>query len=103
MDLLYDPDRFDQLQAAFVREMVERVKLKLQEAGLSGTLMEDITAHIAFSLASALDDTSDIEVDGLAIHPYLTFRDADDNLVHSGDNSYLYEFVTGALKAQFEQ
>lgn len=102
MQLKLDPDSFEELQALFIGEIIDKVRLKLEEAGLQGLQMEEITGAIAFSIASAIDDTADIEVDGVEVHPYITFRDADDNLVHSGENSYLYEFVRGALKDRFD-
>ncbi len=102
MQLKINEDRFDELQAAFIREIIDKVRIKLTEAGLTGLKMEEIAAEIAFSIASTIDDTSDIEADGVKVHPYLTFRDEDDNLVHSGDKSYTYEFVRGALKELFD-
>ena len=102
MQLKLNPDRFDELQVLFIREVIDKIRIKLEEAGLKGLEMEEITANIAFSIASTIDDTSGIEVDGVEVHPYLTFRDEDDNLIHSGDNSYTYDFVAGALKKLFD-
>ncbi|MCB1773296.1 MAG: hypothetical protein KDI88_06735 [Gammaproteobacteria bacterium] len=102
MQLTTNIDKFDELQALFIREICDKVRIKLEEAGIKGLEMEEITASIAFSIASTIDDTSGVEVDGVEVHPYLTFRDDDDNLVHSGDNSYIYEFVPGALKKLFD-
>lgn len=102
MQLKLNPDKFDELQAIFIAEIIDKVRIKLEEAGLKGLEMEQIAANIAFSIASTIDDTSNIEADGVEVHPYLTFRDEDDNLIHSGDNSYIYEFVPGALKKQFD-
>ena len=102
MELRNDPDKFDELQELFIGEVIDKIRIKLEEAGLKGLEMEEVAGAIAFSLASTIDDTSGIEVDGVEVHPYLTFRDEDDNLVHSGDNSYIYEFVPGALKKLFD-
>ena len=102
MQLKLNPDKFDELQAIFIGEVTDKVRIKLEEAGLKGLEMEEITANIAFSIASTIDDTSGIEANGVEVHPYLTFRDEDDNLIHSGDNSYTYEFVRGALKKLFD-
>jgi hypothetical protein len=96
-----DTDRFDELQALFIREIIDKVRIKLEEAGITGLKMEDIAGAIAFSIASTIDDTSGVEVDGIDVHPYLTFRD-DETLIHSGDNSYIYEFVPGELKRLFD-
>ena len=102
MQLTVNTDKFDELQALFIREVIDKVRIKLEEAGIKGLEMEEIAGSIAFSIASTLDDTSGIEVDGVEVRPYLTFRDDDDNLVHSGDNSYIYDFVPGELKRLFD-
>jgi len=102
MQLKLNPDKFDELQDLFIGEVTDKVRVKLLEAGITGLEMEEITANIAFSIASTIDDTSGIEIDGVEVHPYLTFRDEDDNLVHSGENSYTYDFVRGALKKLFD-
>lgn len=98
MQLILDPTRFEELQAILVQELVQSVRVKLQEAGLSGTQLDDATVSIVFSVASALDDTSAIEVDGTEVHPYLTFRTSDEELTHCGENSYTHEFVYEVLQ-----
>lgn len=98
MQLNLDPTRFDEYQLILVRELVQNIRVKLQEAGLSGEKLEDATASIAFSVASTIDDTSAIEVDGKEVHPYLTFRTSDDEVTHCGENAYTHEFVYEALQ-----
>jgi hypothetical protein len=98
MQLNLDPTRFDEQQFALVRQLVESIRVKLQEAGLSGEKLEETTASIAFSVASTIDDTAAIEVDGIEVHPYLTFRTSDDALTHCGENAYTHEFVYEALQ-----
>jgi hypothetical protein len=93
--------KFDEQQAIFTAEIVERVKIKLQEAGVDQEKLEDLTASIALSIAGVIDDLSGIEADGLEVHPYLTFRTDDDELIHCGENSYTYEHVYGAMKKFF--
>jgi len=102
MQLKLDPDTFEELQTLFIGEVIDKVRIKLAEAGLKGLELEDITGSIAFSIASTIDDTSDIEAGGVEVHPYITFPDGDDNLIHSGENSYTYDFVRGALKERFD-
>lgn len=99
MQLNLDPTLFDEQQFILARELVQSIRVKLQEAGLSGEKLEEATASIAFSVASAIDDTSAIEVDGREVHPYLTFRTADEELTHCGENSYTHEFVYEALQS----
>jgi len=103
MNLKLDPEQFEQLQKAFITEIVENIRLKLVESGIEGGLLEDTTSHIAFSIASAIDDTSAIESDGVAVRPYLTFRTSDEEIVHCGENAYTYEFVWGILKKMFDE
>ena len=63
--------------------------------------MEELTASLGFSIASMIDDTSSIEVDGVEVRPFLTFRVDDEAIIHSGENSETYEYVMGALKKCF--
>jgi hypothetical protein len=102
MQLNLDSERFDEQQMMLVRELVQSIRVKLQEAGMTGTKLEDLTASIAFSVASTIDDTSAIEVDGTEVHPFLTFRTSDDELTHCGENSYTHEFVYEVLRSMAE-
>lgn len=101
MQLNLDPKVFEDQQALLIRSLVESIRVKLQEAGMEGTTLEETTASIAFSVASTIDDTSAVEFDGTEVHPYLTFRTADGELTHCGENAYSHEFVYDALKALF--
>ena len=103
MQLKLDPTVFEEQQAILVRELVQSIRVKLQEAGLSGSKLDDVTASIAFSVASTIDDTSAIEVEGTEVHPYLTFRTSDNELVHCGENSYTHEFVYEILEKMREK
>jgi len=102
MQLNLDSTLFDEQQMLLVRELVQSIRVKLQEAGMTGNQLEDTTASIAFSVASMIDDTSAIEVDGTEVHPYLTFRTSDKELTHCGENSYTHEFVYEALRSMGE-
>jgi hypothetical protein len=103
MRLNLDPKLFEEQQALLVRELVQSIRVKLQEAGLDDQGLEDATASIAFSVASMIDDTSAMEVDGAEVHPYLAFRTGDDELTHCGENAYTHEFVYDALKEIFDK
>ncbi len=103
MQLNLDSTQFEEQQMLLVRELVQSIRVKLQEAGMTGNKLEDTTASIAFSVASTIDDTSAIEADGTEIHPYLTFRTSDDELTHCGENSYTHEFVYEALPSLIEK
>jgi len=98
MQLNLDPTLFEEQQVMLVRALVQSIRVKLQEAGLSGNSLEEATAGIAFSVASTIDDTAAIEVDGKEVHPYLTFRTSDEELTHCGENAYTHEFVYEVLQ-----
>lgn len=101
MNLKLDPTLFEEQQVAFVHALTQAIRVKLQESGLTGRELEDASTRVAFSVASLIDDTSAIEVDGIEIHPYLTFRTSDAELTHSGENSYTHEFVYEVLQTIF--
>lgn len=103
MQLNLDSVRFDEQQMLLVRELVQSIRVKLREAGITGNKLEDLTTSIAFSVASTIDDTSAIEVDGTEVHPYLTFRTSEDELTHCGENSYTHEFVYEVLRSMAEE
>ena len=103
MQLKLDRTGFDEQQFILVRELVQSIGVKLQEAGLSGEKLVEATASIAFSVASTIDDTSAIEADGKEVHPYLTFRTSEDELTHCGENSYTHEFVYEVVQSLDEQ
>jgi hypothetical protein len=103
MQLKVDVTQFDEQQFILVRELVQTIRVKLQEAGLSGDTLAEATASIAFSIASTIDDTSAIIVDGKEVHPYLTFRTSEHELTHCGENSYTHEFVYEALQSLYER
>ena len=101
MELKLDLDKFDELQRILINEIVQTVKVKLIENGLEGQQVEDTTASIVFSLASIIDDTTQIEADGVEAKPYLAFRGSDDEIIHCGENSYLYDVTMSAMKKHF--
>lgn len=101
MDLKLDTETYDEHQKIFTEELIRSVAAKLVEGGLEGLQMENLTAEIAFSIASILDDTTHIESDGVRVQPYLTFRASDDEIMHCGENAYTYELVTPILNKVF--
>ena len=103
MNLKLEPEKHEKYQESLIREISQTIMVKLVEAGLAGQKLEEITADISFSIASILDDTTEIEADGVAVKPYLTFRDGDDDIIHCGENAYTYEFVRGILKEMFDR
>jgi hypothetical protein len=47
-----------------------------------------------------IDGISGIESDGIEVQPYLTFQ-IDDELVHSGENSFMHELIYDVLGTLF--
>ena len=101
MELKFDADQFDKYQEALAAEIAERVKIKLQEAGMQGEQLAECTTSVTFSIASVIDDLAAIESDGMEVRPYLTFRASDEELVHCGENSCINTFVYDAMKKLF--
>ena len=101
MQLKIDSEKFDEYQKILMRELIEQIRFKLAAGGVTGDQLHDLTLEVAFSVASALDDTSRIEVEGDAVRPYITFRDEDDQLLHCGENSYMHEHVSNLIKDVF--
>ena len=101
MDLKFDADQFDKYQEALAAEIAERVRIKLQEAGMEGEQLAECTASITFSIASVIDDLAAVESDGMEVRPYLTFRANDEELVHCGENSCINTFVYDVMKQLF--
>lgn len=103
MQLKIDADTFDQYQQILIRELIEQIRLRLVEAGLTGQQLKESTAHIAFSVASTIDDTSRIEMNGVEVKPCLTFITEDEQHIYSGENSYMHEYVAELINDVFNQ
>jgi len=102
MNLKIDTEQYDELQSAFIKEIIQEIHVKLVEAGLEGEKLENTVALLSYSIASIIDNTTDIESEGTKVNPYLTFQSSDDELIHCGENSYTYEYVTENMKKLYE-
>jgi hypothetical protein len=101
MEQIIDIDKYEALQELLVREIIEQIRLKLMEAGLSGEQLLELTGNIAFSVTSTIDGNTIIEGDGMEVHPYLAFSGEDEQLIHCGENSFSHEFVAGIMEQVF--
>ena len=101
MELIHDVEKFEELQEIFIREIIEQIRLKLLESGLSGEELKEATLRIAFSVASTIDDNAVIERDGVEAHPFLTFVNEGGDLIHCGENSFAHEFVANIVGKVF--
>lgn len=102
MEFKLEPEKFEESQEAFIREIIKSTMVKLIESGLEGRQLEEATANVAFSIASIIDDTTQIESNDALVKPYLTFRVSDDEIIHCGENAYTYEYVRKVLKELFD-
>lgn len=102
MELKLNPEKFEELQEIFIKEIIQTIRVKLVEGGLEGQKLEELTANIGSSIASIIDDTTPMEVEGTRVKPYLTFHGDDDDIIHCGENAYTYEYVMKILKEIFD-
>lgn len=102
MELKLDVEEFDVLQRAFITEVTKSILVKLAESGMEGQALERLTADIAMSVASVIDDTTGIESNGKPVKPYLAFWDGEQTITHAGENAYTYEFMMPVLKDIFD-
>lgn len=103
MELNLDPDKFNEYQTLFIKEIIETIRLKLIEAGLEGEDLHNATASIGMSVAAIIDSMADIETeDGEQVKPYLAFQEGEDALLHLGENSYTYERSYNVLRTLFK-
>ena len=96
MELQLNLAKFEERQAIFVTELAKTIQVKLTEAGLEGGKVNELTGALAFSITCMIDGISGIEADGIEVQPYLTFQ-VDDELVHSGENSFMHELIYDVL------
>lgn len=101
MQQILDVEKFEELQEILVREIIEQIRFKLAQGGISGDQLRDLTGEIAFSVASTIDDQANIEQDGLEVHPYLAFIGKEQEIIHCGENSFAHEFVADVMKNVF--
>jgi len=89
-------------QEIFTGEMVARIAGHLEEAGIKGEQLKELTGKLAFEVACMIDDVSGIEFDGVEANPYLTFL-KEDEIIHLGGNSTTHEMLYGILNAMFNK
>jgi hypothetical protein len=101
MKLIFDRAAYDNYQAVLVREIVAKIRLKLAQAGIEGSQLQELTASIGSSITSIIDDTTVIQDGDIAAHPFLAFVNDDEEIVHTEENAYTHEFLYDALKKEF--
>lgn len=103
MKIKIDPDNYLQQQEIFTGVMINRIADLLEESGIKGKKLVQLTEKIAFEILCMIDDVSETTYDGVVANPYLTFMtDGLDELIHLGGNSTTHEMVPGIVDAIFE-
>ncbi|MBW9256448.1 MAG: hypothetical protein K1562_02340 [Candidatus Thiodiazotropha sp. (ex. Lucinisca nassula)] len=101
MQQIIDIEKYEQLQEILIQEIIEQIRFKLAQGGITGDQLRELTGEIAFSVASSLDDQANIEHEGVEVHPYLAFIGTESEVIHCGENSYGHEFVADIMKKVF--
>jgi len=97
MQLTKDGDKFDELQSIFIGGIIDEVKTQLESANLSASQVRDLLEKISFSVATILDGSCSVEFDGVEASPIITFQSGDTELIYSGGNSWMHEYVFGTI------
>lgn len=105
MKLKVDSNFYGERQEIFTGEMIARIADHLEESGVEGEKLKDLTGKIAFEIAKMIDDVSGIEFDGVEANPLLTFVSGKDydELIYNGGSSTCHEMVHGILDAMFNK
>jgi hypothetical protein len=101
MELKIDIEKYENLQEIFVAEIIQQIRLKLLQAGITGDELFNLTGEIAFSVTSTLDGNAMLERDGTEVNPYLVFSGEEDQIIHCGENSFTHEFVASEMDKAF--
>lgn len=101
MELKIDIEKYENLQEIFVGEIIQQIRLKLTQAGITGDELINLTGEIAFSVTSTLDGNAMIERDGTDVNPYLVFSAEENHIIHCGENSFTHEFVAEQIDKAF--
>jgi hypothetical protein len=81
MKVTRNEDRFDELQNAFLREVVRSIRIGLGEAGVDPEAAFQITEGMTFRIAALIDGAAPIDLDGDLVEPVLCFRETEDTLL----------------------
>ena len=104
LKLNLNAEEYDEQQVIFIRAIIEDVKSRLEETGISGNQLKDLVGNISFGIATLIDNSASVEFEEKEIFPQLAFYLEDnDELVHCGGNSYMHEYVFGLLDELFEK
>ena len=106
MNLIQDYERFDEQQLYLVKLMVQTIRDELRRAGIvDDDVLHEATGNLAFSLATIIDGSRVMELNGAPVIPCLGFaidRDYVDIIVSEGGSS-MHEYASGVVDEVFEE
>ena len=103
MKLTTDSRVYDEMQRTLIGALIESVKAELEAEKLDPALTRKLVENISFSLAVILDGSRDASFGNDEVCPVLTFQNEDDDLISSGGNSWMHEYVFGTIKEVFSK
>ncbi len=87
MKLIEDDEQFDAMQEALLRELARAVRLGLGETGIDPEQAFQITEKIVFNIATLIDGSAPVMLDGGKVTAFLTFKSGEDCFISDGGSS----------------
>jgi hypothetical protein len=106
MPLIKDSEKYDQLHAQLLREILVAIKDELEASDLDHDHVYELTGKIGLAVTSAIDGSASIKHAGAPIHPFVAFSESEsqrDTLIVNEQGSYLHELVYSLFDGIFEE
>jgi hypothetical protein len=101
MKITTDRDAFEKQQKRVIEEIARDVKDHLEKIG-AGT-NQKLVEGIVFSICAIFDGSRQMELDGMLVHPYLTFvNDEEGEELLEGGGSWMHEISHRIVRKTFE-
>ena len=92
MKIIEDCEQFDAMQEALLREIVRTIRTGLGDIGIDPDKAFEATEKISFAIATLIDGSAAVMLDGKKVEPFLTFKQDEDSLI-SDSGSSLHEMA----------
>lgn len=104
IEVRVDEIRFDEQQLFLMGEIVRTIRSELQQAGVEEEKLADVTSDIAFSIATMIDGSRVMNLEGRPLTPFLTFAEDSERtrLVARDGGSFMHEYVHGIVDDVFD-
>ncbi len=101
MEIKSNRDSFEKQQTRLIQEIANNVKSCLEKAGVEAN--QKLVGRLVFGICATLDGSSEIDLDGNLVRPYLTFVDDDEGeeLIEGG-GSWMHEISHDIVAEIFE-